>query len=372
MGNDSADELEVVSTCNLCGSGEIGDVYPSSWVRRCSTCGYVFRSPRPTHHAISRFYSRDGKYAHWLNEMQGREPCWRHRLAQLRRFVKSGRLLDVGAGIGEFLSHANNFFDGIGTEVSDEAFRLARNLFGITVLKGTRAELPKLEPGSFDAISLIHVLEHSPTRPTRLHSAGGSCGLVVGCSLQYQTTLPSVGTRLTGVAGRTFRRVTRRNAPNVAYSETPPFVSVDLGIADALAEIHLSHFSPECLRDFLSRSGFDVVYMGEIPATPQPGSSASKTVSIFDFGACCTCCSVLLLPDGLFCGALAYSMRCHLVERRFAQSDTVPIEPLTAGNTAGELPRSSCPPFRWPRLSGQACAEHRQHAVRRRGRAAAH
>ncbi len=306
MGNDSADELEVVSTCNLCGSGEIGDVYPSSWVRRCSTCGYVFRSPRPTHHAISRFYSRDGKYAHWLNEMQGREPCWRHRLAQLRRFVKSGRLLDVGAGIGEFLSHANNFFDGIGTEVSDEAFRLARNLFGITVLKGTRAELPKLEPGSFDAISLIHVLEHVPdpadtiAQCRRLLRPGGWLFVAV------PNDSPIGWYKAYWGGGRTFRRVTRRNAPNVAYSETPPFVSVDLGIADALAEIHLSHFSPECLRDFLSRSGFDVVYMGADPCYTTTGFKRFKDGLDFRFWG------LLHLLFGCYC----YQTVCFVARSR--------------------------------------------------------
>jgi SAM-dependent methyltransferase len=191
--------------------------------------------------------------------------------------------LDVGTGIGEFLRHAGKFFDVVGTEISDEAIRLARNRFGIAILKGTLAEPLKLEPGSFDAVSLIHVLEHvsdpvdTIARCRRLLRPGGWLFVAV------PNDSPTGWYRRHWGGSRTLRRVTRRNAPKISYRETPPFDSVDVRVADTTAEIHLSHFSPECLRDFLSRSGFDVVYMGPDPCYTTTGFRRVKDGLDFRF-----------------------------------------------------------------------------------------
>ena len=69
-----------------------------------------------------------------------------------------GRILDIGAGTGDFLSVAKN--DGwqtIGLEPSDRAKAIAKNK-GVSFVEETR----ELEHGSFDVISMWHVLEHVP------------------------------------------------------------------------------------------------------------------------------------------------------------------------------------------------------------------
>jgi SAM-dependent methyltransferase len=266
-----AAELEVVPACNLCGSSEIEDVYPSAWVRRCQACGYTFRSPRPKAEAIARFYSSEGKYRHWLAALDGRYPCWRYRLRRLRRFVRSGRLLDVGAGIGEFLHHAGKYFDVIGAEVSNEAIRLARVHFGVEILKGTLGELPNLPRRGFDVVSLVHVLEHVPdpagtiARCAELLRPGGWLLVAV------PNDSPAGWYKNFWGARRTLRRIMRRNASGISYRESPPFDSIDLRTADIVTEIHLSHFSPECLSHVSSRSGFEVVYVGPDPCYTTTG-----------------------------------------------------------------------------------------------------
>jgi hypothetical protein len=55
-------EMELVLRCNICQSDSIQRVDPSYNFCRCSACGYVFNSPRPTHEAIAAFYSKPAKY----------------------------------------------------------------------------------------------------------------------------------------------------------------------------------------------------------------------------------------------------------------------------------------------------------------------
>ncbi len=69
-----------------------------------------------------------------------------------------GRILDIGAGTGEFLSVAKQ--DGwqtIGLEPSDKAKHIAINK-GVSFTE----ELHQLEDHSFDVITMWHVLEHVP------------------------------------------------------------------------------------------------------------------------------------------------------------------------------------------------------------------
>lgn len=267
--------METLATCKLCGASQFEDVYPSTWVRRCAACGYIFRSPRPTAEAVAGFHSQAGKYAHWLEEFAGREPCWRYRIALLRRFVKSGRLLDVGAGIGEFLNHARACFDVAGTEVADEGIRLARERFGLELMRGSLGSL-NLPAASFDAISLIHVLEH-------VHDPAGTiaqCRRLLRPQGWLFVAVPNdspAGWYKTYWGGRRMlRRLAARGAPEISYRETPPFGAVDLRASDRLAEIHLSHFSPECLVRFLSRSGFEVHHFGPDPAYTTTGLKRLK------------------------------------------------------------------------------------------------
>jgi 2-polyprenyl-3-methyl-5-hydroxy-6-metoxy-1,4-benzoquinol methylase len=264
------DELELVTACNVCGSSRFQDVYPSAWVCRCQACGHVFRSPRPTVEAVSRFYSQEGKYAHWLDELDARVPCWRYRLKQLRRFVRSGRLLDVGAGVGEFLRQAAGSFEVVGTEVSDEAIRLARQRSGVELLKGTLAELPDLRARRFDVVSLVHVLEH-------VHDPGGTLAACAGLLRPGGWLFVAVPNdsatgwfkRYWGTA-RLLRRMARTRTPMV-YDETPPFGSVRLGSAGVTTEIHLSHFAVASLRALLSRNGFETVCVGPDPCHASAG-----------------------------------------------------------------------------------------------------
>ena len=69
-----------------------------------------------------------------------------------------GRILDIGAGTGDFLSVVKeNGWDTIGVEPSDKAKVIAKKK-GVSFVENTS----ELENHSFDVISMWHVLEHVP------------------------------------------------------------------------------------------------------------------------------------------------------------------------------------------------------------------
>ncbi len=82
----------------------------------------------------------------------------KNKLKLINSQSQKGRILDIGAGVGDFLSVAKN--DGwqtIGIEPSDKAKAIAKNK-GVSFVES----LSELESNSFDVITMWHVLEHVP------------------------------------------------------------------------------------------------------------------------------------------------------------------------------------------------------------------
>ncbi len=123
--------------------------------------------PQPSLEKLGMYYESEDYISHTDNK--------RSLFEKLYHFIKSialknklnlinsqqsnkGRLLDIGAGTGDFLLVAKN--DGwqtIGVEPSDRAKDIAKSK-GISFVEATR----ELESQSFDVISMWHVLEHVP------------------------------------------------------------------------------------------------------------------------------------------------------------------------------------------------------------------
>ena len=91
-------------------------------------------------------------------ETPWRETMARERLADLRRFVDRGRLLEIGCSTGEFLRAAADYFEVCGVEADQHAARIAAAK-GLDCRPGELAAAG-LAPGSIDVAALYHVIEH--------------------------------------------------------------------------------------------------------------------------------------------------------------------------------------------------------------------
>jgi len=131
------------------------------------TLDMLITSPQPSLENLGKYYESEDYISHTDNK--------RSLFEKMYHFIKSialknklnlinslqsdkGRILDIGAGTGDFLSVAKN--DGwqtIGVEPSEKAKAIAKNK-GVSFVEQTS----ELENNSFDVISMWHVLEHVP------------------------------------------------------------------------------------------------------------------------------------------------------------------------------------------------------------------
>jgi SAM-dependent methyltransferase len=150
-------------TCPLCGStGSEAWHTLGQWpLRRCHDCGLGRLDPQPSAAELDRLYGAayfDGRQP--LDESRAASQMGRsfaRRLRLIRRFTKSGQLLDAGCGEGKWLAFARDAgFDASGFDVSADAAVRA----GLNVVVGPMGAAPV--QGPFDVITAWHSLEHTP------------------------------------------------------------------------------------------------------------------------------------------------------------------------------------------------------------------
>jgi SAM-dependent methyltransferase len=243
--------LQTLSECPLCGKESIRTVDATSNICECEPCGYVFDNPRPTESELISFYSQPTKYDSWLAEERSRDALWNRRLQQLLQVRKPGSLLDVGAGIGQFLTVARPHFSRVcGTEVSESAIEIAREKYGLELMRG---EIQDVEFGAerFDNITLFHVLEHVPNprlviqRCAQLLQNGGV--LVVAVPNDVESLRVRTKRVLKAAGVRVSHKTGKLGLPRIVLDGSIP-------------EIHLSHFTSTALKRLVERFGFSVIW----------------------------------------------------------------------------------------------------------------
>ncbi|WP_163398671.1 class I SAM-dependent methyltransferase [Flavobacterium fluviatile] len=127
----------------------------------------LITSPQPDFENLGRYYESEDYISHTDNKRSVFEKAYHFvknialknklNLINLEQ-SKKGKILDIGAGTGDFLLTAKN--DGwktIGVEPSEKAKEIAKRK-GISFVE----EFSELENNSFDVITMWHVLEHVP------------------------------------------------------------------------------------------------------------------------------------------------------------------------------------------------------------------
>lgn len=169
---------EVLLTCPVCGSPDLHDklrVQDKSvsqetfTIQQCAACGFQFTNPRPEAASIGKYYESDAYVSH-NSAAQGlvnrvykaaRYFTVRRKVALITKLNggQPGRLLDYGCGTGHFLAQARRTgWQVAGLEPNPRARKDAAARVGQPIQEP--AALATLPPGSFDSITLWHVLEH--------------------------------------------------------------------------------------------------------------------------------------------------------------------------------------------------------------------
>lgn len=223
---------------------------PAHTVVTDPTYGYRRLDPVPGEAELTEFYesryydslrdrSRGTSLKHLLagGEESERERAWLRDglyadvLAMLERHAPGRRVLDVGAGIGEFVSAAaGSGFEASGIEPSEEAAATARERgleVATTDLAGLTGE------ASFDGVVLMNVLEHVPDAALTLRQVGALLAEGGVCFIQVPNDF---------------------NPLQLAAQEKLGLPSWWVAVPD-----HVNYFSFESLPGLASKLGFETV-----------------------------------------------------------------------------------------------------------------
>src|SRR3984893_13934104 len=243
-------KTELVDRCYVCDGNTLETVDPACNIAQCAACGYVFDNPRPTLEELVKFYSRPSQYDSWLEELPIRQKAWERRLGTMQSTKKSGSLLAVGTGIGQFLAVARTSYRKVyGTEVSSVAVQIAKEKYDLDVFQGTIEDI-NWQGRVFDNISLFHVLEHVHNPKSLLqkcHSLLSPDGVLV-------VAVPNEVSSLRAGARRWLMNAGLKDRRGLGKFGLP---LIDLGPQNG--EAHLSHFTPEVLDQLLQNTHFSIL-----------------------------------------------------------------------------------------------------------------
>lgn len=136
---------------------------------QCNDCSFVFTQDIPSQEEIGAYYASQNYISH-SNTQKGLVNNLYHKVRKITLASKckmiiaetktvKGNLLDVGCGTGAFLNEMKTAGWNItGLEPDETARKNARELFNID--SQPSPELFALPAGSYDAITMWHVLEH--------------------------------------------------------------------------------------------------------------------------------------------------------------------------------------------------------------------
>jgi len=136
-------------------------------IHRCSECGFLITWPVPAKEVIGRYYESKEYISHDAEERKlmnlaykvARAFTIRSKFRLVQKHSSGKRLLDIGCGTGEFLNFCSNKgYVTSGIEPNPKAREFAIREYNLEVRD--RISFSAEETGTFDCITMWHVLEH--------------------------------------------------------------------------------------------------------------------------------------------------------------------------------------------------------------------
>lgn len=134
---------------------------------RCKKCKLVFTNPIPDLSVLPDYYDSPDYLSHQVSKFsltgiiynRLRKINLSNKYRLISEYKKTGKILDIGQGTGEFLNFMRNKgWDINGIEPNASAREFAITNYKIPV--GDEGELANFSANQFDVITMWHVLEH--------------------------------------------------------------------------------------------------------------------------------------------------------------------------------------------------------------------
>lgn len=198
-------------------------------ILHCAACGYYQVHPLPSADALGHFYQNYGGNTGYAKKEGRKIARTTARLKRIRRYISSGRFLDVGANMGFAVEAAHRLgFAASGIEIDAEAVaqasaRYPHNHFTATMIEHF------MPSEAFDLVHCAEVIEHVPD----MHS------------------FVSHLARLTETGGYLYL-----TTPDASHLRVP---KTFVNWAEVKPPEHITWFSKQAIRVLLNAHGFDVV-----------------------------------------------------------------------------------------------------------------
>ncbi|MDP1727410.1 MAG: class I SAM-dependent methyltransferase [Bacteroidota bacterium] len=172
--------MENLNACPVCNAANFVKIFDCKdyvatgetfAIVECPECSLRYTNPRPAESEIAKYYQSDKYISHsgsgkselgvtyklydWVRNFSIGT-----KLNLIKKYHKSGKLLDLGCGLGYFLNGVklDQTFEATGADVSDEALAFIKKEFGIEAMNET--DLSNISNQTFNIITQWHVMEH--------------------------------------------------------------------------------------------------------------------------------------------------------------------------------------------------------------------
>ena len=176
--------METINNCPICNSSTSNQFLTcidhtvsreTFHIVQCQSCGFKYTNPRPEKQSLGAYYQSE-EYVSHSNTKKGfinytyqivRKYTLLKKLQLLSKYYKTGKILDIGCGTGEFLNVCQQAkWDTTGIEPSSDARTMAIKNYNLNILE--ESEIKNLSSENFDIITMWHVLEHVPKLNERI------------------------------------------------------------------------------------------------------------------------------------------------------------------------------------------------------------